>query len=152
MRACGSGSVATCPHFTPAVWVLSAISAYPLVPAATLVNVPDAVPTNTSPFAEKEALEISVPDVGKVTDVAPVAVRVVEKAPLVARVEPSARVSVADVAGAVIATLLTEVAVATPSAGVVNVGLVSVLLVRVCVPVSVATVESIAIVTAEDPS
>ena len=35
--------------------------------------------------------------------------------------------------------------------GVLIVGLVSVLLVSVCVPVSVATVESIAIVTAADP-
>jgi hypothetical protein len=73
----------------------------------------------------KEALEISVPDVGKVRLVAPVAVRVVVYAPLVARVEPSAKVKVADDAGAVIATLLTEVAVATPIVGVTRVGLVA---------------------------
>ena len=38
-----------------------------------------------------------------------------------------------------------------PSAGVVSVGLVNVLLVSVCVPVSVATVEAISIVTAALP-
>ena len=54
-------------------------------------------------------------------------------------------------AGAVNATLLIEVAVATPRDGVVRVGLVRVLLVRVCVPVRVTTVESIAIVTAALP-
>jgi len=66
-----------------------------------------------------------VPVVGNVTVVVPVAVRVVLYAPLVTNVDPSARVSVADVAGAVKATLLTLVAVATPMVGVVSVGLVA---------------------------
>jgi len=43
----------------------------------------------------------------------------------VAKVEPSARVRVADEVGAVIATLLTDVAVAAPIVGVANVGEVS---------------------------
>jgi hypothetical protein len=43
---------------------------------------------------------------------------------LYVRVFPLAMVRVADVAGAVIATLLIDVAVATPSVGVVSVGLV----------------------------
>ena len=47
------------------------------------------------------------------------------------RVLPSATVRVAEVAGAVMASLLTEVADATPSVGVVRVGLVNVLLVKV---------------------
>lgn len=63
-----------------------------------------------------------VPEVGKVTLVDPVRVRVPEKAPAVAKVPPSAIDSVADVAGAVIVTLLTEVAVATPIFGVVSDG------------------------------
>ena len=46
-------------------------------------------------------------------------------APDVAKVEPLASVSVALVAGAVIATLLTLVADATPRVGVTNVGLVA---------------------------
>jgi hypothetical protein len=54
-------------------------------------------------------------------------------------------VNVAEVAGAVIATLLILVAVATPITGAVNV-----LFDRVWVPVRVATVESIAIVTPVD--
>ena len=44
---------------------------------------------------------------------------------LAASVLPSAMVSVADVAGAVIATLLMLVAVAIPSTGVVSVGVVA---------------------------
>jgi hypothetical protein len=51
-----------------------------------------------------------------------VLVSVIEFAPDVANVEPSARVSVAEVAGAVKATLLIEVAVATPRTGVTSVG------------------------------
>ena len=66
-----------------------------------------------------------VPDVGNVTVVVPVAVRVVLYAPLVTNVEPSAKVNVADVAGAVKVTLLTLVAIATPMVGVTNVGLVA---------------------------
>ena len=65
-----------------------------------------------------------VPEVGKVTLVDPVRVRVPEKAPTVASVPPSAIDSVADVAGDVIVTLLTDVAVAAPILGVVKDGLV----------------------------
>ena len=64
----------------------------------------------------------SVPVVGRVTFVAPVLVSVMELAPEVIRDDPSAMVSVEDVAGAVIVTLLMEVAVATPRTGVTKVG------------------------------
>lgn len=60
--------------------------------------------------------------VGRVNEVAPVVVKVKVFAPEVASVEPSASVNVAAVAGAVKATLLMLVAVATPSTGVVKVG------------------------------
>jgi hypothetical protein len=66
-----------------------------------------------------------------------VPVRVMLKAPLVARVEPSARVRVAAVAGAVTVTLLRLVAEATPRVGVVRDGLV--LNTRLPVPVSSVT-------------
>ena len=52
---------------------------------------------------------------------------------LAVSVFPSATVRVAEVAGAVMASLFIEVAVATPSAGVVRVGLVRVLFVNVSV-------------------
>lgn len=68
---------------------------------------------------------VTVPLVGSVSAVAPVDVKVMEFAPLVASVDPSAKVNVAPVAGAVIVTLLTLVAAATPSVGVVSVGLVA---------------------------
>jgi hypothetical protein len=51
-----------------------------------------------------------------------VAVIVVEKAPDVASVLPLAKVKVAEVAGAVIVSLLTLVALATPNTGVTRVG------------------------------
>ena len=54
--------------------------------------------------------------------------------------DPSIKVKVAEVVGAVMVTLLIEVAVATPKEGVVNVGLVNVLLVRVWVAASKTTV------------
>jgi hypothetical protein len=60
------------------------------------------------------AIVASVPEVGNVTAVVPVLVMVVGNAPDVANVEPSASVNVAEVAGAVMATLLTLVAVAAP--------------------------------------
>ena len=63
--------------------------------------------------------------VGSVRAVLPVAVNVVEKAPTVPNVLPSARLRVAEVVGAVIVNLLIEVAVATPSTGVTKVGLVA---------------------------
>jgi len=75
----------------------------------------------------------NVPVVGNVALVAAVAVNVNEYAPDVARVAPSAMVSVAAVAGAVNATLLMLVAVATPNTGVANVGLVA----RTLLPVPV---------------
>ena len=74
-----------------------------------------------------------VPVVGSVTLVAAVEVKVVPYAPTVAKVAPFAMVKVAEVAGAVIATLFTLVAVATPRVGVVRLGEVSVLFVSVCV-------------------
>ena len=70
-------------------------------------------------------------DAGNVIVVASVPARVSEL--LAVKVLPSAIVRVALVAGAVRATLFTDVAVATPNTGVVNV-----LLVRVSVPASVA--------------
>ena len=75
-------------------------------------------------------------------------VNVVESVPakvrelLAVRVFPSATVRVAEVAGAVMATLLTEVADATPRVGVVRMGLVRVLLVKVCVVVVPTNVRS----------
>lgn len=60
------------------------------------------------------AVFTKVPVVGNVTFVSPVVVSVSELAPEVARVEPSAKVNVALVAGAVIVTLLTVVAVTAP--------------------------------------
>ena len=65
----------------------------------------------------------NVPVVGRVTFVAAVDVKVIEFAPEVARVDPSVSVRVAEVVGAVKATLFRLVAVATPISGVVNVGL-----------------------------
>jgi hypothetical protein len=54
------------------------------------------------------------------------------------------------VKGSPVTLVITPLA-GVPNAGVVSVGLVSVLFVSVCVPVSVATVESIATVTGEEP-
>jgi len=68
---------------------------------------------------------VKVPAVGNVTLVAAVVVRVKLFAPEVTRVDPSANVSVAAVAGAVKATLLILVAVATPKTGVINVGVLA---------------------------
>ena len=66
-----------------------------------------------------------MPAVGNVTLEAAVLVSVRLKAPAVARVDPSANVRVAAVAGAVKATLLILVAVATPNTGVINVGVLA---------------------------
>ena len=80
------------------------------------------------PPAKGEVVEIClavvkrVPVVGKVILVAPVDVKVMELAPEVAKVEPSTKVNVAPVAGAVIVILFIDVAVATPKVGVVKVG------------------------------
>ena len=69
-----------------------------------------------------------------------------------ANVLPFARVNVAELLGAVIVTLFTEVAVATPRVGVVKVGAVSVLLVKVSVPSKVARVPEVGSVTVPDPA
>ena len=71
---------------------------------------------------------------------------------LAVRVLPSAIVRVDPVAGAVIATLFTDVAVATPNVGVVMVGEVSVLLVKVSVPSNVAIVPVVGRVTVPEPA
>jgi hypothetical protein len=68
---------------------------------------------------------VKVPAVGNVTFVAAVVVRVKLFAPEVANVELSANVKVAAVAGAVNATLLILVAVATPNTGVTRVGVLA---------------------------
>jgi hypothetical protein len=68
---------------------------------------------------------VKVPAVGNVTLVAAVVVRVRLNAPAVAKVELSANVKVAAVAGAVKATLLILVAVATPKTGVTRVGVLA---------------------------
>jgi len=89
-----------------------------------------------------------VPAVGKVTDVAPVEVNVVAKAPEVANVE-AARDNVA--AEFVTVTLFKDVAVATPKVGVVKVGAVRVLFVRVSTPANVAKVPAVGSVTLVRP-
>ena len=68
---------------------------------------------------------IRIPAVGNVTFVAAVVVSVRLKPPEVARVDASANVKVAAVAGAVKATLLILVAVATPKTGVTRVGVLA---------------------------
>ena len=97
----------------------------PFVPALPpAVKVPVIIPASSVLFVSVSlpALVAKVPVVGSVTPVVAVAVKVVVKAPTVARAEPSAKVNVALVAGAVRATLLREVAEATPKVGVVKVG------------------------------
>jgi hypothetical protein len=78
--------------------------------------------------------------VGNVIFVALVDNKVVEYAPEVESVDPSANDNVALVTGAVIATLLILVAEAAPREGVVKIGLVSVLFVNVSEPLIVASV------------
>ena len=79
-------------------------------------------PNKSNEANEFDAVPYNVPEVGNVMVVSAVDVSVVENAPDVTMVDPSASVNVADVAGAVMATLFTLVAVATPMFGVVNVG------------------------------
>ena len=86
-----------------------------MVGAVSVLLVKVSVPTKVA----------SVPDVGKVTFVAPLDVNVIGFAPDVANVLPSARVNVAALLGAVIATLFTEVAEATPIIGVIKVGVLA---------------------------
>jgi hypothetical protein len=98
-----------------------------VVPAHTtpyaVVKVASPVPP--CPTVTAAAVPNRVPDVGRVTFVAAVDVRVMENAPAVASVEPVISDNVADVVGAVIVTLLIVVAVATPKVGVVKDGEVS---------------------------
>ena len=100
--------------------------------------------------ASEPAKVANVPVVGNVTLVAAVAVKVSEYAPDVARVAPFAMVSVADVAGAVNATLLMLVAVATPKTGVTNVGLVASTLLPVPVFVTLTRFLDASVATALD--
>jgi len=90
----------------------------------------DITPSNSEDVVAANTLSllpvvVKVPAVGNVTLVAAVVVRVKLKAPAVARVELSANVKVAAVAGAVNATLLILVAVATPKTGVTRVGVLA---------------------------
>jgi hypothetical protein len=94
----------------------------PLSSDITPANSADEVAANTLSLLP---LVVKVPAVGNVTLVAAVVVSVKLKAPAVARVEPSANVKVAAVAGAVKATLLMLVAVATPNTGVTRVGVLA---------------------------
>ena len=87
----------------------------------------DITPSNSEDVVAANTLSllpvvVKVPAVGNVTLVAAVVVSVKLLAPEVAKVEPLANAKVADVAGAVNATLLILVAVATPSTGVTRVG------------------------------
>ena len=111
---------------------MAALFATPVPPFAALsvpatVTAPDVAVLGVKPVVPNEIdatvllVVATVPDVGKVRFVAPVVVNVRLLAPEVASVDPSASVSVAPVAGAVIATLFTLVAEATPSVGVTSV-------------------------------
>jgi hypothetical protein len=96
-----------------------------------------------------------VPAVGRVTDVAPVDAKVVANAPVCASVpavenvvpEPNDNVA----AEFVTVRLFKDVAVATPNVGVVKVGAVKVLLVKVSVPARVANVPAVGKVTLVPP-
>jgi len=90
----------------------------------------DITPANSAEVVAANTLSllpvvVKVPAVGNVTLEAAVVVRVNAKAPDVVRVEPLANVNVALVAGAVNATLLILVAVATPKTGVTRVGVLA---------------------------
>ena len=78
------------------------------VPSAGVTNVGDVANTMLPEPVVVLPSAVTVPLVGNVRVVVPVAVKVVEYAPEVAKVDPSASVSVAPVAGAVIVILLTE--------------------------------------------
>jgi hypothetical protein len=95
-------------------------------------------PANSALVVAAKALNLlavyaTVPPVPKATELASVPVRV--RVLLAVRVLPSAIVRVAEVAGAVIATLFILVAVATPMVGVVKVGEVLNTILVVSVPV-----------------
>jgi hypothetical protein len=109
-------------YCTPVPVEVKNCPAVPALPPA--VKVPVITPLSSVLFVSVSlpALVAKVPVVGSVTPVVAVAVKVVVKAPTVARAEPSAKVKVALVAGAVRVNLLIEVAEATPKVGVVKVG------------------------------
>jgi hypothetical protein len=94
-------------------------SPVPVSSEITPSNSEDEVAANTLSLLP---VVVNVPAVGNVTLEAAVVVSVNPKAPTVVRVEPSANAKVAEVAGAVKATLLILVAVATPNTGVTRVG------------------------------
>jgi len=90
----------------------------------------DITPANSAEVVAANTLSllpvvVKVPAVGNVTLVVAVVVKVKLCPPEVAKVELFARVSVAAVAGAVKATLLILVAVATPNTGVTRVGVLA---------------------------
>ena len=91
-----------------------------IAPVVAVLGVKPVVPNDID--ATVLVVVATVPDVGSVRFVAPVVVNVRLLDPDVATVEPSAKVKVAPVAGAVKLTLLILVAVATPKTGVVSVG------------------------------
>jgi hypothetical protein len=120
-------TVSVVPKLPLIVSVLAALLAIPVPPYAGPIIEAFQVPLVIVPTVAKldkpaTAVFTNVPDVGKVTLVEAVVVNVVENPPAVASVDPSASVSVAPVAGAVIVSLFTVVAVATPIFGVVNDG------------------------------
>jgi len=105
----------------------------------------DITPSNSEDVVAANTLSllpvvVKVPAVGNVTLVAAVVVSVKLLAPEVAKVEPLANAKVADVAGAVNATLLILVAVATPSTGVTRVGVLA--NTKAPLPVSSVTAEA----------
>jgi hypothetical protein len=110
----------------------------------------DITPANSAEVVAANTLSllpvvVKVPAVGNVTLVVAVVVKVKLCPPEVAKVELFARVSVAAVAGAVKATLLILVAVATPNTGVTRVGVLA----NTKAPVPVSSVTAV-IKLAED--
>lgn len=105
-----------------------AVACIPVVAPVT-VTLPDAqapavsAPPPIEPVVPVNA-DCNLPEVGSVTFVGPVLVNVMEFAPAVASVDPSAMVKVAEVAGAVMATLFRVVALAAPRIGEASVGFV----------------------------
>jgi len=105
----------------------------------------DITPSNSEDVVAANTLSllpvvVKVPAVGKVTLEAAVVVSVKPKPPTVVRVDPSASAKVAAVAGAVNATLLILVAVATPNTGVTRVGVLA----NTLAPVPVSSVSAAA--------
>lgn len=118
------------PDVGPAKTKFAATVDAPVPPLAIAIVVPFhtpvvIVPTDTKDDSVVTAELTSVPEVGSVTFVVPVVVSVKEFAPLVMRLDPAAMVSVAEVPGFVITTLLIEEAMATPRLGVISVGVLA---------------------------